>query len=202
MPTATVLNAINQLAQMDFRGVINLNHYNEPLIDDRIAAFGAYARCRLLAKSVELFSNADLLDADRAAELDGIFDQITFSLYHPLEKQPAIKAKIRGWFNHTKPVFTKGEHTISHNSPLPGLATRIAKVIDTPCTYYHQRFILAHDGTALFCCQDYSGHFDLGNIYNMSLVDIWNGPKYLKLEDDLSRPAGRRLHDYCRSCPI
>ena len=202
MDTAVVRSVIDQLAAMDFRGVLFFQHYNEPLLDDRIASFGTYAKNRLQARSVEIITNGDLLTEARAKELDGTLDKITCSLYHPPETHEAIKSKTRSWFRKTEIEFTDGRHTISHNSPFRNRHDQIQLVIGTPCTFYHNRFIVACDGTALFCCQDYSGHFDLGNVHQDSVSDIWHSNQYRQLEANLSQPGGRSKQEYCRSCPI
>src|SRR5688572_7763563 len=66
LPTTTVEKILTHAWKMRFRGAVCLQHYNQPLMDPRIDAFGRFAR-RLGFSNVFISTNADYITEKRAA---------------------------------------------------------------------------------------------------------------------------------------
>jgi radical SAM protein with 4Fe4S-binding SPASM domain len=208
MPTVVVKRLISEAADMGFKGYLNLQFFNEPLMDNRIAEFGRYAKAKGCFELVRFFSNADLLDEERARELDGAFDQLEIALYDSVGGASLVngraerEAEIRSWFKVTRIVFTGGSHVITHFSPLPGLSDAIARARPLPCTFdVQERLIISHTGEMLLCCDDINHLWNLGNIYDHTLSELWYSDKHQEIINTLSQPGGRMAYEYCRSCP-
>ena len=70
-----------------------------------------------------------------------------------------------------------------------------------PCHRPAVRMIVQYDGTMLNCCEDLTGAFALGNVYEKSLKDLWFSPGH----SDLCRSliAGERArYALCAACPL
>jgi len=204
LSAGTIFDILDQLALLKYGRTVQLSHYNEPLMDERIAAFTAYAKAVLgeYGAKIELVTNGDLLTEERAVELDGLLDEIAISLYMPEAKQPAAREWFRSMFRRTKPRFTDGSHIVTHWSPFANRDEAIETAIKRPCTHYSDQLHIACDGTVLYCCQDYTGHWDLGNVYMDSLAEIWFSMERAELDDILSKPGGREKYEYCKICPV
>jgi radical SAM protein with 4Fe4S-binding SPASM domain len=50
-----------------------------------------------------------------------------------------------------------------------------------PCTFLWQALIIFWDGSVLPCTQDFHGYYILGNVKDMSLAQIWNDEKIVRL---------------------
>lgn len=50
-----------------------------------------------------------------------------------------------------------------------------------PCTFLWQALIILWDGSVLPCTQDFHGYYALGNAKEMSLAQIWNNEKMVRL---------------------
>ena len=102
---------------MGFGGTVCLQHYNEPLQDERLAAFGRAAK-DVGFPYVFTCTNADFMTEERAAELDGTFDELQIALYM---KEP-VKSKREAWlrtlFHKTRLTFTGGGFIPTHYSPV------------------------------------------------------------------------------------
>ncbi len=203
MPTALFESIIQQAKEMGFKGSVGLQHYNEPLLDERLPDLLAYVR-RILPESKTSFcSNADLITPELAKRLDPVINgRILVALYMPRPAQIEREQYLKSLFPTTTLHFTKGAHTITHFSPhSEQLEKKIATFINTPCTRYNRMFIISFTGEVLHCCDDYAGHFGLGNVNEKSLREIWYSEKHQKLVETLSQRGGRKQYPYCSICP-
>lgn len=200
MPAQKVYTLLDQAAEMGFRGYVCLQHFNEPLQDERIARFGHHAKSKGVFKEVYLNTNGDYLTPQKALELDGAFDHLNIALYSGDKARRA--AQYTDWFRKTRLTFTMGEHIVTHHSPFVNLADEIVKAAGQPCERECQmRCIIGYDGKMLLCCEDIAGVYDLGNAHTTSLRDLWFGDRHAEILDTLSRAGGRASFPYCAICP-
>ncbi len=218
MPMPTIRKIINDAIDFGFKGCVQLQYFNEPLLDDRLVKICEYLKSkseiqgypRVSVKPggphrdlppVYFFSNLDLMTAERATELDGKVDLIIGTLYMPLDAARDRSLKIYKMFSHTDIMLREGTHYTSHFSPFHDLQLNIQKVRSEPCTHFNDMLIIRYDGTVLHCCEDYAGEFNLGNINDLSVKEIWTGRTHRGILDTLSRGGGRRVYKHCRICP-
>lgn len=204
--TETLIQTIlDQAVEMGFRGDLCLQFYNEPLYDSRMPKIARYAREKGF-ESIYIHTNGDLLDENIARSLDGFVDFIIVSLYdHSLsfdqmKKREMMLARL---FDKTRLAAHPGKHMTTHFSPKRNLAELITKKKDTVCLsgcWY--RCIISYSGEMVLCCEDLSGAWNLGNIRDKSLSDLWFGEKHQTVLKTLSKPGGRSTYALCRECPI
>lgn len=198
MPADLVRSLIDQAVTLGFNRWICLQHFNEPLQDNRIADFGRYARGKF--EGVVIHSNGDLLTPEMAQRLDGAFDVIRIALYGGNKAQRA--ARIVDLFRDTAIDFTDGEHITTHHAPRIELVDKVAEYVDRPCEREAQmRCIIGYNGKMLLCCEDINGIYDLGNANDTPLRDLWFGERHAQILETLSQPGGRRAYAYCATCP-
>jgi radical SAM protein with 4Fe4S-binding SPASM domain len=209
MPDEMFRKIIDDAVDMGFVGSVNLQHFNEPFQDPRIADFAAYAKGKNQFSSVYMHSNGDLITRRKAASVDGILDKITIALYDEAGGQPMdpIKAanrrhELQSWFTKTQLVWTPAIHLVTHFSPYANLQAAIVENREKPCTREVQlRMILDWRGEMLLCCEDIAGIWKLGNVADQSVSDLWNSEKHQSILATLSEPGGRNAYPFCRSCP-
>ena len=202
MPTATFESIIDQTADMGFSGNICLQHYNEPLLDERLPELAQYVKDKVESvRQVSACTNMDLITEETAEKLDGVMDQLQVALYMPREKQIKREKYILSLFKKTRIDFTQGVHIITHYSPFRNTKEAVESSQGRPCFMGNNSMMFAYDGTVLHCCDDYVGHFGLGNINTMTLKEIWESKKLRQLIEDLSVPGGRMKYSYCSTCP-
>ena len=207
MPMATIERILTQAVDMGFTGRVQLQYYNEPLLDDRLPEI-----CQLVKKFPQIvgcdgypatyfFSNLDLMTPSLAKKLDGVVGLIFGTLYMDPVAANKRSLKIYKMFRHTHIVFREGNHYTSHYSPFYDLKSNIRSVIDEPCTQFNDMMIVRFDGEVMHCCEDYGGEFNLGNVNDRSVPDIWNSRRHQDIVGALSKAGGRRAFKHCRSCP-
>jgi len=196
MPMETIKAILDQAVAARYHYGVILSHYNEPLLDPRLVEIATLARSyrRFL---VRLVTNGDALTPELASRLDGVLNDITISLYMPAGKERERKRELlKSLFRKTRLFITDGVHGIVHFHP----AGNPARVINDPCLRT-KRMIINHRGQYLLCCDDVTGHFDLGRFPETSLVDYWRGQKRREIVERLANAGGRKFHPYCMTCP-
>ena len=207
MPINTFKKIIDQAVDYGFEGTVCLQHYNEPLLDERIAELARYVKSKNAADKkkpftqVSMCTNMDLITEETAKELDGVMDQLQIALYMPIEKQEKREKYLLNLFPNTRLDFTKGVHIVTHFSPFRNTEESVRSAQNRPCFIGNNSLMFAYNGTVLHCCDDYVGHFGLGNINTTSIKEIWESEKLKQLVEDLSLPGGRMKHSYCSTCP-
>lgn len=196
----TFKRILYEARQMGFNGNVCLSHYNEPLLDPRIVDLARYTK-QMGFVHVFMGSNADFLTEDLARELDGSIDEIGFALYMLEPKLSERASWIKSLFKKTHVTANYGDHMITHFSPLDDHEALAAAHCKNRCMHPFKRMVVNHRGDMLLCCDDLTGHFDLGSVYTNSLEELWYSEKHQELVLALSQPGGRAIHPHCLSCP-
>ena len=156
-------------------------------------------------------SNGDLITRRKAEAVDGLVDVIRIALYDEGGGQPMEPAKaavrreeIASWFSRTELEWTDAIHIVTHYSPYTNLAEVIEHVRPQPCRReVTLRQIINFRGEMLLCCEDptSAGLWDLGNVADRTLEELWYSERHVSIIDTLSVPGGREAYGYCRICP-
>ncbi len=187
LPMETIVSILQQAFDLGFRGEVSLIANNEPLLDKRLPEIVRLVKEMGLIP--EVFSNGDFLTKELAAKLDGVLNHFGIALYDKKTRE-SRKQWISTLFSKTLVSFSHG-HVINH------FQREMPNPIDAPCSDLLARCIINHRGDANLCCEDGIGRFNLGNIFNMSLSDLWFSEKRKVLFEILSKPGGRKFHPYC-----
>lgn len=199
LPTETILEIVKQAHDLGFNGKICLSHYNEPLYDIRLSELGKSIKEIANFECLFFMTNGELLTEELANSLDGIYDKIYFTTYLPEPKRSKKQIYLQSLFNKTQPLFVPEERIITHFFPNVDLEELINNHINNPCIRPSERWLFNHKGEMLLCCDDLTGHFNLGKFPDKSLVELTeNLQSYI---DALALPKGRRIFSYCSSCP-
>jgi radical SAM protein with 4Fe4S-binding SPASM domain len=186
-----VYDIINQAVKLSFKGELGLSHYNEPVLDNRIWVFGKYAKEKNVFSKITFCSNGDFLD--NMEKFDGIFDEIIVSREPEDFENLFLKTKIR---------FTGGKHVIKHFSPDKNLKQTIEQMSNKPCLQGYQGMYINHLGEMLMCCTDLIGHFNLGNVKENTLEELWYSEKHQNLLLNLEKENSRIQYSHCSICPL
>lgn len=209
LPTKIIHKVIDDAVNMGYTGGVNLQHFNEPLQDPRIADIARYAKQQGVFEYVMMHTNADLMTPRKAAALDGVLDRMTIALYNetggapmPQPQMDERKEYLRSLFSHTDLWFTDAVHLVTHFSPYVNLKEAIAENRPLPCRREVQlRLIVDYRGEMLLCCEDIVGLWNLGNVADNTLEELWFSEKHREIVKTLAVPGGREAYGFCRTCP-
>lgn len=203
LPADTIKRILEQSIELGFKGEVCLSHYNEPLMDERIIDIVKQTKSMGFSR-VFFCSNGDFLTEEIASGLDGALDDIGFTLYMKEPMKSKREVWIRSLFKKTRldPIGIGIEgHMATHHSPLIDVASVSRKHSGNPCSLPTRRLIINHKGQMLLCCDDLTGNFDLGNIHESTVEELWYSDKHQNYVTELLRPGGRSIHPHCLTCP-
>lgn len=219
LPDKIVYSVIDQAVEMGYKRWVYFYFYSEPLLDwQRFFKFIRYAKNRGLQPY--LYTNGDILTPDNpdTTKIAKLIDELIVGFvidryYITMDHIPTAKAIART--KYLEGLFKRklswesanllyGEHMTNHHSPrkqeLENL-TKLRQNWPSPC-YLTPRMIIDYKGEMLLCCEDIMGNWDLGNIHDSSLTELWHSPKHQKIVKTLAEFGGRLKYDYCSICPL
>jgi len=68
-----------------------------------------------------------------------------------------------------------------------------------PCAHVFTNFVINYDGSVSLCCADWNSDFLVGDLYQKSIYDIWNGEKYRRIRN-FHRTSQYDKVAICKSC--
>ena len=199
---------IDDLATLQFTGRIAPLTNNEPLLDDRIVGFIAYARKRCPLSFLDLITNGTLLTEELLQELFAAgLDHLTINDYrkdrrkHPFRPSPRLHRIVE----LAKKMFQRKIYLVPR-SWFGRLSNRAGNIASERVTLPLHQFCalpftgmwVQPDGKAILCCNDYSYEEDMGDVTSNSLSEIWFGEKYIRIRAHLYQ--GDRTGKICQKC--
>ena len=196
---------INELAQVDYRGVISLYSYGEPCTDKRIARLVKYAKDKLPKSSVEINSNGFLLTVDIYKDLvkAGI-DAINVSQY--ADKMPPNVKKVYEYLKTRPKKENKIKYRIFNVETYPLLSNRGGEFemeesvnYERPiCGYANHAQTIDYAGNWVLCCNDYHSTIKFGNLNDETIFEIWNKPYFKRIRKETNN--GIYNLEICKKC--
>jgi radical SAM protein with 4Fe4S-binding SPASM domain len=201
MPVEIFQKILDDLAEINFRGVIAPNLYGEPLLDKRLLYLVKLARKKLPKSTIRIYTNGDYLIVGTYKELvnagvsefvvtqhgptmsTAIKELFTY-LNEPDIKRVPILYQI---FDETTPLFNRG-----------GLVKPKKILYEPICAEYYNYLSVDYDGNVILCCNDYHSSIKLGNVREENLFDIWWSEDYRKLRQNLREKIYSNL--ICKRC--
>ncbi len=213
MPTEKIFDLLDQAQGMGFKGRVGFHHYSEPLLDERNIMLAQQARKREMKPY--LHTNGDMLKRDNALceEVKKVYGLIVVGLYD-YETNEELEEMKRYWhdrlaganlkFSSIGTLGARSADSMGIPKPLvptdPRMAIPDLTFANAPCHRPLIRMIIQYDGEMANCCEDTSGAFNLGNVYDNLLAKLWYSKHHIQVVQDLI--AGRReKYGLCRKCP-
>jgi radical SAM protein with 4Fe4S-binding SPASM domain len=214
MPTDKILDVMNQARALGFQGLIGFHHYSEPLVDPRNVMLAREARQRGLVPW--LHTNGDVLRRNESLcrEVSEVYAHIVVGLYD-YASDAELEGEKRFWRARLScarldfsPIGRDGRLSGSSMGIPRALVPTDARMAvpdlsfpNAPCRRPLIRMIIQWDGAVCNCCEDTSGAFGLGNVYENTLAQLWFSDHHRRVVDDLDR-GRRERYALCRSCPL
>ncbi len=214
---------IDELARINYSGMIRPVFYGEPLLDSRFPNWIKYIREKLPKADIIVFTNGDLLTldlykklAENGVNLFVVSNHNGGTMPENLEKLLVNFKKVpyksgypyQGGFLHES-AYSSGEKApmIFYRNPsrIEGLYNRggLMKNINvskakSECSLPSSDLTVDWRGNVILCCNDYFSSVKFGNVENESLVEIWNKDNFKKMRRDLKR--GILNLEICKKC--
>ena len=208
MPIEKIFDVIDQAEKLGFKGMIGFHRLSEPFLDKRYIEIATYAK----QKGMKVYenSNGDVLrkNPDLIAELDGLLDEIKIGLYDYKNKEEK-KEQMKFWKNS----FKKTNVTFSFAAEFPwvrkdskldldGKGSIFFKRRKYPCHWPIIGLLIRYDGRVQLCCEDNQCDFSLGNVFDLSIEEIWWSQKHIDIINVLKSSGSRNKYPLCKDCKL
>lgn len=191
---------IDELSALGWTGELQPHSYGEPLLDDRLEEFIAYAKRKIKGLRINLFTNGELLNLDIyekliAAGVDAF--TVTQHLPAPAGGVLAVLAYREEFGADNVSFCYRRLEEISNRGGL--VAVKDGVQLNT-CTYPCSNLGIDYAGNVLLCCHDYLQEVKIGNVADEKLISIWQKPAYKKIREDMEK--GVFSLAICQKCKI
>ncbi|WP_162166859.1 radical SAM/SPASM domain-containing protein [Campylobacter fetus] len=96
---------------------------------------------------------------------------------------------------YTMPLLTWGNRLFSETQ------SKIEFMSNKACSYLFSSMSIDYDGRVVLCCSDFNSIFDLGNINEKTINEIWTSKKYEKIRE-MHLNNKRNKINICKGCMI
>lgn len=191
---------IDELAKNKWCGKVELDLYNEPLMDHRLVEFVSYVRKNLRNSFISMATNGDFLTIELFNTLMSAGINEFVITRHQKEDSAMVKA-LKEYLGAQKKEIAHVKHKILKDvTSRGGLITSSGIWKGKYCEYPLWAICINYNGDMLLCCEDYFNTVKLGNVKHETLFDIWNKPYYRKLRKEIRR--GDFTQPICKKCGV
>ena len=201
MPTELFFKIIDELAEIDFSGMISPHWFGEPMLDKRLVDLMEYVRKRLPRANIAIFTNGDYLTFEKYMELV----RAGVNEFHVTQHSQMIPAGIQDLYSHFEPPdllpVPLNYYVFNEMTPLDNDGGLIDVSITNPvpcCLRYYPTIVINYEGNVVQCSTDYLASNIFGNVMDTKLLDIWFGERYREHRADILKTEFRLPR--CKRC--
>ena len=192
---------IIELQAINFNGHLSFHSNNEPLLDNRIFDFIAFARPRLTKSKFVMFTNGILLNEEKFLFLANNLDVLVIDNYNdnlklikPVEK---IYNKYKKNFDDRVSVSLRYRNEVLTNrgGNAQNRKSMIKSINKFLCGFVYAQMVIRPSGKISLCCFDAYGENTIGDLNYETIREIWNGELYKNLRTSMM--GGRKNIPFC-----
>lgn len=195
---------LNNLKEIQFKGRISYDFYNEPLLHPDFISIVQMTKKELPNCTIHVYSNGTLIDSYKLTEMlsSGVDKLIVTRHEQDIKNENFIFAKTyeqASFESKKKIIFRTHEDLTLVNRG--GLLKHIAeKGLDLhPCHIPSHMLTVTVDARVLSCFEDYDEVQIFGDLKNEKLIDIWQKEEYHLFREQL-KSGLRHRHLPCKNC--
>lgn len=205
MEEETFKKIIDELSEMDYKGILALHSNNEPLLDKRLCEFVRYSREKLPMVHIYFFTNGTLLTVELFQKLEPYISRIDIDNYNddltmnpPVQKIYEYCCQNNILSEKVNIILRKANEVLSSRG---GMAPnkRQADVVKEKCLLPFVQMVIRSEGKVSLCCNDAVGKFTLGDVKKQTLREIWFGRRYQEIRNSMIN-KGRIGISLCQKC--
>ena len=211
-------NIADQLAAINFTGIVNISGTGEPLLTKHIVDIVKQFGDRDI--HTEIVTNGDMLVKKNGPKLiknlySAGLRQFVVSMYDGPEQIEAFDTLFAScdidkslyslrdrWYDESEDyglLYTNRAGNIGFEHLSDISKQKLMESGKSACFYTHYSMMIDWNGDALLCCQDmYNRTVKFGNVKDKSLIDIWTDAKLMEFRNKLKN--GERSLSPCSNC--
>ena len=209
----------NDLANINYDGILGLHSNNEPLTDRRIVEICALFRKKVPLAYINIWTNGIMLNYELYVQLfDTGLDELLIDNYddglHLIKSVAKLLEEIeknnnphlKEYKRKTRIILRKKNEILTNRGGIaPNKPVEVFKeynIYEThSCAYPFTQMVIRPSGEVSLCCQDAFGQVTLGDLKTESILDIWHGEKFEGVRMALQQ-HGRKEIKLCSKCDV
>ena len=191
MPLADIKTIVNQLIQINFKGTICFQIYNEPLIDPRLFWIIEYIKSQMMDIEVLVYTNGYYLTDSLAGDIqNGFADIIVATGYGRTEFERLVNLNLDIPYYV---LYGNLDDRLIWDEELKKSKCNV------PCASLFSQVPIWANGDVGLCCMDCFQKVKFGNIKKTELKQILDAPE-IEINMKCLLSGNRRSVGYCSSC--
>tara|TARA_Y100001970_G_scaffold294295_1_gene449996 strand:- start:21798 stop:22694 length:897 start_codon:yes stop_codon:yes gene_type:complete len=205
---------IDELSIHEYSGTILFSGYVEPLLHKRIYSDIEYVRKKLKNVNIELITNGDPLNDERAKKLfEAGLSVLLISAYDGEDQvvyfenmMERMKIKKNNYVIRKRYFGEDKDFGITLSNRAGNLVNSeykimpLAKPLSKRCNYPFYTFFIDYNGDVQMCSHDWGKKMILGNLNKNTIKEIWNSKKFELMRKKLFK--GDRNFSPCNVCDV
>lgn len=199
-------NIVLQLAELNYKGCLNLFSNNEPLLDPYLLDRLIEVRKYLPNVYTFIYTNGLLLTPQKLLQLLPYVNYIHINNYNTKPELLAGHKKLQETLmEHQIPADKVEIHLRNKTECLSTRAGQAPNRNDTanltsPCILPFSQMVIRPDGKVSYCCNDAYGLYTLGDSNSETLSDIWYGKAFEESRKNMLKE--RSITKPCADCDM
>ncbi len=192
---------INELKKINYEGYISYHFYNEPLLHPELDKFVECVKGTIPKAKSLIYTNGTKLNLDYFRRLikSGVHKFIVTK--HENVKNFLFNEVIKSCLESEKKYFELKDYSKILLTNRAGAVSIIKSEIPqiAKCEVPLHMMTITLNGNILPCFEDFFQSKEMGNLYETSLINIWNSAEYIQFREDLKKGL-RFRHKACSQC--
>lgn len=205
LSTSLIYKTLNELFEINYKGLIAFHFYNEVFTDSRIFEF--FEKCKELNLNNYIVTNGDFLTKENIAKLSKYnIKEFTLSLYDckdrndfEMKSKKYISDFMLDKFDWELIILNGGEGFTNRAGNVEYVEEKIELPVKAACSKIVKKIDVRYDGEVVMCCLDYYAIHSIGNISKTNIIDIWYGEKKRHQLQELAN-GNRYKFKLCSKC--
>lgn len=197
----TMVEQLSKIGWRGFRGMFAPVFFGEPtMLSSKLVDMMDFARQRLPQAEIHVFTNGILLTSDLYNQLTRVgVDKIVLTRHQGASTRNIERLRSQIQPNKYKEKIwdrTLDDIKLWNRGPVTIPPDRVLHL--ERCPMATEQLTVDWRGNILFCCNDYYGSYQHGNIMERDILSIWKDPEFAKLRGEVKK--GLYTLALCRNC--
>lgn len=192
---------MEQLQCINFNGRISYHFYGEPLLCSNLDYFVSLSKEYCPHSRSVVYTNGDYLSINKLEQLSlaGVDKFIVTRHVGPKHEFGEVLNNVRDEIRAKVEYVHSSDLILSNRGGILSTIENKINPKNTPCMVPSSLVVVTVNGNVLPCFEDFHQKYQMGNIKETSILNIWKSEKFTEFREILKR-GERYMTEICKNC--